>query len=118
MTFRKESGTNRAYMHCLHPEDDQSREMLYCTLFPPDNESFNSIITSLEFKQLLITDATTEEGLQYIAQYFRMEDSTDWMEGENTLKQYFKLLCQIKEMKPKEDCVWISFWKECTDMLL
>ena len=105
MTMQKESGTNRAYMHCLHPEDDQSREMLYRTLFPPDDESVNRIITSLEFKQLLKTDATTKEGLQYIAHYFGMGDSTDWMEGKNTLEQYFKLLCQIKEIKPKEDCV-------------
>ena len=40
-----------------------------------------------------------------------MGDSTDWMEGKNTLEQYFKLLCQIKEIKPKKDCVWISFWE-------
>ncbi len=62
MTMRKESGPNRAYMHCLHPEDDHSREMLYHTLFPPDDESFNSVITSSEFKQLLKTDATTKTG--------------------------------------------------------
>ncbi len=111
MTMQKESGTNRAYMHCLHPEDDHSCEMLYRTLFPPDDESFNSIITFLEFKQLLKTDATTKEGLQYIAHYFGMGDSTDWMEGKNTLEHYFKLLCQIKEIKPKKDCVCISFWE-------
>ena len=111
MRMQKESGMNRAYMHCLHPKDDHSCEMLYRTLFPPDNESFNSIITSSEFKQLLKTDATTKEGLQYIAHYFGMGDSIDWMEGKNTLEQYFKLLCQIKEMKPKEVCVWISFWE-------
>ncbi len=60
MTLPKDSGTNRVYMHCLHPEDDQSREMVYRNLFPPDDESLISIITSLEFKQLFKTDATTK----------------------------------------------------------
>ncbi len=111
MTLPKDSGTNRVYMHCLHPEDDQSCEMVYPTLFPPGNESLISIITFLEFKQLLKTDATTKEWLQYIATYFGMGDSWAFMEGKNTLEQYFKLLCQVKENKPKKDCVWISFWE-------
>ncbi len=46
MTLPKDSETNRGYMHCLHPEDDQSCEMVYRTLFPQDNESLISIITS------------------------------------------------------------------------
>jgi hypothetical protein len=110
-TIRRDLGQNRAYMNCLHPEDDIDRDMLFRRLFPPDNDIFNSTITSSEFKKLLKTDATTEEGLKCIADYFNTGDSTYWKEGKNTMEQYFKLLCQIKDKKPKEDCVWILFWE-------
>jgi hypothetical protein len=113
-TLPKDStAINRAYMHCLHPDDDQNREFLFRTLFPPnEDDSLKNIITSSEFKLLLNTDATTTEGLQYVANYFGMRDSVDWTGGsKDALQQYHQLLFNIKEAKPKQDCVWISFWE-------
>ena len=112
-TLPKDStAINRAYMHCLHPDDDQNREFLFRTLFPPnEDDSLKNIITSSEFKLLLKTDATTTEGLQYVANYFGMRDSVDWTGSKDALQQYHQLLFNIKEAKPKQDCVWISFWE-------
>ena len=99
-------------MHCLHPDDDQNHEFLFRTLFPPnEDDSLKNIITSSEFKLLLKTDATTTEGLQYVANYFGMRDSVDWTGSKDALQQYHQLLFNIKEAKPKQDCVWISFWE-------
>ncbi len=44
-------------------------------LFPKDKTLYD-IIKCDEFKKLLRTDATTEEGQDYIAQYYDVE--TDW----------------------------------------
>ncbi len=88
-------------MHCLHPDDDQNREFLFRTLFPPnEDDSLKNIITSSEFKLLLKKDATTTEGLQYVANYFGMRDSVDWTGGnKDALQQYHQLLFNIKEAK-------------------
>jgi hypothetical protein len=112
-TLPKENTTvNRAYMHCLHPDDDQNRECVFRTLFPPiENDLLKDTITSEAFKKLLKTDATTIEG-QYVAEYFQMTDSVDFTSGsKNTFQIYHKLLLDIKERKSKQYCVWISFWE-------
>ncbi len=44
-------------------------------LFPKD-KTLHDIIKSDEFKKLLRTDAPTEEGRDYIAQYYDVK--TDW----------------------------------------
>jgi hypothetical protein len=52
-----------------------SNDTMQRQLFPKD-ETLHDIIKSDEFKKLLRTDATTEEGQDYIAQYYDVEK--DW----------------------------------------
>ncbi len=52
-----------------------SSDTMQRQLFPKD-KTLHDIIKSDEFEKLLRTDATTEEGQYYIAQYYDVE--TDW----------------------------------------
>jgi hypothetical protein len=86
-------------------------------LFPKD-KTLHDIIINDEFKKLLGTDATTEEGQDYIAQYYDVK--TDW-EALKKLGQekktipdaasaYYFLLKSVK-CESKKDDVWMTFYE-------
>jgi hypothetical protein len=86
-------------------------------LFPKD-KTLHDIIKSDEFKKLLRTDPTTEEGQDYIAQYYDVE--TDWEvlkklgQDKKTITDaasaYYFLLKTIK-CESKKDDIWMTFYE-------
>ena len=86
----------------------------------PKQKDLATFVRSEEFKEILDTDAITEEGERKIAKYFNVE--TKWIslledyeeqDGKTTLsgfKRYFELLFLVKS-ESKRDEVWFSFFE-------
>jgi hypothetical protein len=71
---------------------------------------FTTRLQSEQFQQLLKTDATTFNGQEYVAEYFKVSEQSKKEKETNTLPSNFKLLKLVKQHS-KEDHVWISFWE-------
>ncbi len=86
--------------------------------FFPEDETLHDIIKSDEFQKLLGTGATTEEGQDYIVQYY--EVTTDWKvlkkQGEekgtiaDAASAYYYLLKTVK-CESKKDEIWMTFYE-------
>jgi hypothetical protein len=86
-------------------------------LFPKD-KTLHDIIKSDEFQKLLGTDATTEDGQYYIAEYY--EVAKDWKALKKQGKEkgsiadaasaYYYLLKTVKSESKKDD-VWMTFYE-------
>ena len=71
---------------------------------------------SEDFKEILTTDATMEEGENKVAEYFKVEKDWEnlvekWTRDNQNItgvKRYYELLFLVKS-KSKHDRVWISF---------
>ena len=86
----------------------------------PKQKDLATFVRSEEFKEILDTDAITEEGERKIAKYFNVE--TKWIslledyedqDEKKTLsgfKRYFELLFLVKS-ESKRDEVWFSFFE-------
>ena len=91
-------------------------------LFPKD-KTLHDIIKSDEFQKLLGTDATTEEGQDYIAEYY--EVAKDWKvlkkQGEekgtiaDAASAYYYLLKTVK-CESKKDNIWMTFYEGFIDI--
>ena len=84
--------------------------------FPKDNTLFD-IMKSDEFKKLLLTDASTNEGQDFIAAYYGIDNWVQLQEkGEHTglikdnADSYFYLLKSVKARSNKDN-IWISFYE-------
>ncbi len=88
-------------------------------LFPITTNT-DDIIASNEFKDILKTDVTTEEGEQEVLVYFQVDNDhwkdllQEWHKNHNTpLKgylRYYELLYLVKSQSPN-DHIWFSFFK-------
>jgi hypothetical protein len=67
---------NTITLNPLNPNASLSSNDTMQRQFFPKDETLHDIVKSDEFKKLLRTDTTTEEGQDYIAQYYDAE--TDW----------------------------------------
>ena len=65
---------------------------------------------SVEFKKILVYDATTYEGRNAIAKYFGVDE--EWKNCDKSastpVERYFQFLLLVKT-KSKRDMLWISF---------
>jgi hypothetical protein len=76
------------------------------------------LLGSNEFKEILTTDATTEDRENKVAEYFKIENAWErllekWQQDNQNItgfKQYYEFLFFV-ESKSKHDRVWFSFFK-------
>jgi hypothetical protein len=80
-------------------------------LFPPEDDFFTQLFAS-NYRVFLETNATTVEGMQYVARHYGVE--AEWKSclnessRDNRAKDYNKLLHIFKTLS-NQDYVWISF---------
>ena len=80
----------------------------------------DELITSVEFKDILKTDATTEEGVQEVLMYFQVDNGRwkellqEWQEKHKTpltgFRRYYELLYLVKSQS-RYDHIWFSFFE-------
>ena len=78
-------------------------------------DKLKSIMYSDDFQKLLLTDASTKDGQDYLADYYKIND---WVQikqrlndkGANMSTRYYYLLFMVKSHS-KQDNVWISFYE-------
>jgi hypothetical protein len=80
-------------------------------LFPPQDIYFTECFAK-DYRMFLETNAATDDGMQYVANYFGVEAQwKSYLDGSrqnNRAKNYYRLL-QIVKTLSNEDYVWISF---------
>ncbi len=80
-------------------------------LFPPEDKYFTQLFRS-NYREFLETNATTDEGMQYVARHYGVEAQwklyLDGSSRDNRAKDYYKLLHIIKTLS-NQDFEWISF---------
>ena len=95
----------------------QGEEYVKRGLFPKVKD-LDAFVRSKEFKEILDTDAITEEGEQKVVKYFNIENKWDnlleeWEDENKTVsgfKRYFELLFLVKS-ESRCDKVWFSFFE-------
>jgi hypothetical protein len=94
----------------LNPQQ-WSDKAITSNLFPPEDNYFTQLFTK-KYRELLETNATTDEGMQYVARHYGVETQLkSYLDGssqDNRAKDYYKLLHIIKTLS-NQDFVWISF---------
>ena len=88
-------------------------------LFPSATNTDDMFATQ-DFKDILKTDATTEEGEDNVLMYFRVDKNCwttllqEWQQEHGTplvgYKRYYKLLYLVKSQSPR-DHIWFSFFE-------
>ena len=90
-------------------------DFLQRAMFPVDNK-IHTLLHSNEFKQLLLTDASTDDGQDFLATYYGIDDWANIKQrliidkGVNLASRYYYLLFLVK-VQSKKDNVWISFYE-------
>ena len=90
-------------------------DFLQRAMFPVDDK-LHSLVHSDEFKQLLLTDASTDDGQDFLATYYGIDDWATIKQkliidkGVNLASRYYYLLLLVK-VQSKKDNVWISFYE-------
>jgi hypothetical protein len=107
--------TNIINLTPLNPNVSLGKEdFLRQAMFPSDDK-LKSIVYSDDFQKLLLTDASTKDGQDYLADYYKIND---WVQikqklndkGANMATRYYYLLFMVKAQS-KQDNVWISFYE-------
>ncbi len=73
--FFQQNTDNKVTMICLNPVQDDN----HCVgrgLFLVDNDLYNKL-TQKNFREILLTDATTEDGEDEVATYFKVKKQWD-----------------------------------------
>ena len=90
-------------------------DFLQRAVFPVDDK-LHTLVHSDEFKQLLLTDASTDDGQAFLATYYGINDWANIKQrlildkGENLASRYYYLLHLVK-VQSKKDNVWINFYE-------
>ena len=103
-------------MICLNPVKE-GEEFVNRGLFPKLKD-LHALVRSNDFKEILGTDAITEEGELKVVKYFNIEQKWDclleeWEDQKKTVtgfKQYFELLFLVKS-ESRCDKVWFSLFE-------
>ncbi len=107
--------TNIVQLTPLNPNVSLGKDdFLQRAMFPSDN-TLKSIVYSDEFQQLLLTDASTTDGQDFLATYYGIDDWAQIKQkligkGVNLTSRYYYLLFMVKALS-KQDKVWISFYE-------
>jgi hypothetical protein len=97
-------------MKVLHPKQTELIQTVYRGMFPDEIAKLTTCLQSDQFQQLLKTDATTINGQEYVAEYFKVAEQWKNKIETETLPSYFNLLKLLKQHS-KKDHKWISFWE-------
>ncbi len=101
----------------LNPNASLNNDTMERQLFPKD-KTLQNTIKSIEFQSLLGTDATTKEGQEYIANYYKI--ATNWEENKkqgeekgmiaDAVSAYY---CHLKTVKceSKKYNIWMTFYE-------
>ena len=90
-------------------------DFLQRAMFPVDDK-LHTLVHSDEFKQLLLTDASTEDGQDFLATYYGINDWANikqrliFDKGVDLACRYYYLLFLVK-VQSKKDNVWIRFYE-------
>jgi hypothetical protein len=70
--FFQQNTDNKVRMICLNPVQDDN-DCVERGLFLDDNDLYNKL-THKKFRQILLTDATREDGEEEVATYFKVKN--------------------------------------------
>jgi hypothetical protein len=115
--FYQETTINRVSMICLNPVTT-GKDCVNRGLFLTDNYLYNQL-THRNFKKILLTNATTDDGEYDVATYFQVQKQWDellfqWKEEEKVIigfEWYYKLLFLVKSTS-QVDHIWFSFFED------
>jgi hypothetical protein len=97
-------------MKVLQPEQTELDRCVYRGMFLEKITQMTTCLQTEQSQKLFKTDATTIDGQEYVAEYFKVSEQWKNKKEANTLPSYFKLLKLVKQ-HCKEDHTWISFWE-------
>ena len=95
-------------MQRLNPTQNVDDEV-YMGFFPPSADYYTDLLQDKNFKNFLMSDGTTKEGQDRIADFYQVTELWKQMEkSECNYERYFKLL-QLVKMDSPADYLWVSF---------
>ncbi len=95
-------------MHRLNPTHKVDYEV-FMGFFPPNLDYYNDLLQDEGFKLFLMSDGTTKEGQDRIADYYQVGKLWKQMDkSECNYQRYFQLLRLVKVNSPV-DFLWVSF---------
>ena len=95
-------------MHRLNPTHKVYDEV-FMGFFPPTHDYYNLLLANECFELFLMSDGTTKEGQDRIANYYQVEKLWEMMDkSECNYQRYFQLLMLVNTKSPA-DFLWVSF---------
>jgi hypothetical protein len=95
-------------MHRLNPTHKVEDEV-FMGLFPPKEDYYNELLQNECFKLFLMSDGTTKDGQDRIADYYQVGESWEQMDKKKcSHERYFQLLVLVKTKSPV-NFLWVSF---------
>ncbi len=95
----------------LNPQQVQNKSVTR-NLFPPKENYFPDLFTRDDFKTFLETNATTPNGMLFVATYYGIHDEWNSWLGQtlrgDSARDYFMLLIIVKIFS-NDNNLWISF---------
>ena len=110
----KVKSTNIVELTPLNPNVSLEKDVFLRRAMFPSDDKLKNIVHSDEFQQLLLTDASTDNGQAFLATYYGIDDWANIKQrliidkGVNLASRYYYLLFLVKAQS-KKDNVWISF---------
>jgi hypothetical protein len=100
-------------MKVLYPEQTELNQLVYRGMILKEITQSTTHLQSTVFQKLLKTNATTIDGQEYVAEYFKVSEQWKNKKETNTLPSYFKLLKLVKQCS-KENHVWGGNAQTCS----
>ncbi len=98
-----------------HPEQTELNRLVYRGTFLEDVTQLTTCLQSEQFQQLLKTDATTFNGQEYVAEYFKV--SEQWKNNKKQTHYLPILSCSnLSNNIAKKTTYGYPSGRECTDM--
>ena len=95
-------------MHRLNPTHKVDDEV-YMGFFPPIDDYYTDLLQDKRFEKFLMSDGTTKEGQDRIADFYQVAILWEQMEkSECNYDQYFQLLVLVNTYSIA-DYLWVSF---------
>jgi hypothetical protein len=95
-------------MHRLNPTHKVDDEV-YMGFFPPIDDYYTDLLQDKRFEKFLMSDGTTKEGQDRIADFYQVAILWEQMEkSECNYDQYFQLLMLVNTYSIA-DYLWVSF---------
>ena len=102
------SSENWIGMHRLNPNHNVDDDV-FMGFFPPTDEYYTDLLQDKTFVNFLMSDGTTKEGQERIADFYQVTQLWETMEkSECNYERYFKLLILVKTYS-LADFLWVSF---------